>query len=137
MVQFVKNNFNSKKFVIFLSLCESCWLYLVLYRFEVKFSLVLRSEEEGRVLYFNIKHLLDITSVSLIWLYIFLRITGHLVTIRLCCLLTYFFSYFVMDDPVNVDRNNYWEFRKIYRVLRDDTVRYKTVYFIRIKSLLR
>ena len=136
MVQFVKNNFNSKKFVIFLSLCESCWLCLVLYRFEVKFSLVLRSEEEGRVLYFNIKHLLDITSVSLIWLYIFLRITGHLVTIRSCCLLTYFFSYFVMNDPVNVDRNNYWEFRKIYRALRDDTVRYKTVYFIRIKSLL-
>ena len=99
--------------------------------------MVLRSEEEGRVLYFNIEHLLDIISVSFIWLYIFLPTIEHLVTIRSCYLLTYFLSYFAMDDPVNVDRNNYLEFRKIYRVLRDDRVRYKTVYSVRIKSLLQ
>ena len=57
LVQFVKNIFNFEIFVIFLSWCEWYWLYIALYRFEVKFSLILRGEREGHVLYFNIEHL--------------------------------------------------------------------------------
>ena len=29
-----------------------------------------------------------------------------------------------MDDSVAINRENYWKFRKIYRVLKDDRVRH-------------
>ena len=80
LVQFVKNIFNFEIFVIFLSLCEWYWLYIVLYRFEVKVSLILRGEREGHVLYFNIEHLVgwDIIRPCFIWLYIFVSIIEFL-----------------------------------------------------------
>ena len=42
-----------------------------------------------------------------------------------------------MDDSVAINRNNYWKFRKIYRVLKDDKVRHKAVYFMAIKFLFQ
>ena len=38
-----------------------------------------------------------------------------------------------MDDGVAIGRNNYWQFRKIYRVLKDDWVIHKTAYSMAIK----
>ena len=40
-----------------------------------------------------------------------------------------------MDDSVAINRENYWKFRKIYCVLKDDRVRHKAVYFMPIKFL--
>ena len=38
-----------------------------------------------------------------------------------------------MGDAVN--RNNYWQFRKIYRVLKDDSVRETSIYVMAIKFI--
>ena len=38
-----------------------------------------------------------------------------------------------MGDAVN--RTNYWQFRKIYRVLKDDSVREKSIYAMAIKFI--
>ena len=42
-----------------------------------------------------------------------------------------------MDDGVPIGRNNYWQLRKIYRVLKDDRIRHKTVYSMAIKFLFQ
>ena len=42
-----------------------------------------------------------------------------------------------MDDGVAIGRNNYWQLRKIYRVLKDDRIRHKTVYSMAIKVLFQ
>ena len=42
-----------------------------------------------------------------------------------------------MDDGVAIGRNNYWQFRKIYCVLKDDWVIHKTVYSMAIKFLFQ
>ena len=42
-----------------------------------------------------------------------------------------------MDDGVAIGRNSYWQLRKIYRVLKDDRVRHKTVYSMAIKFLFQ
>ena len=42
-----------------------------------------------------------------------------------------------MDDRVTINRDNYWKFRKIYRILKDDRVRHKAVYFIATKFLFQ
>ena len=42
-----------------------------------------------------------------------------------------------MDDGVTIGRNNYWQLRKIYDVLKDVRVRHRTVYSMAIKFLFQ
>ena len=42
-----------------------------------------------------------------------------------------------MDDGVALGRNNYWQLRKIDRVLKDDRVRHKTLYSMAMKFLFQ